>query len=402
MSDSYRYRLLLAQAARFYERHEAGRQDPFNVFSVLRSESDEVNLHSRFLHALLDYKRPGEKIRENLTDFLQHVGVKDFEQSNVKVERERDNIDILITNGDRKAVAIENKIRAKDQLGQLQRYHQKLKDADYSKIHLLYLTPDGDAPSKNSVGDLDCKPIPISYKYDLPPWLKRCQERAYDEPALRESVAQYVQLVQKLTGTDFSEAYMKDLTELCLQGNNLVLVHDLNEAMIDAKVLLLKKLWCEIDAALNAEISDIPSVDETFSDYDYPSERKIKHFFTAQRNRYHALYYPFGDGAGLGVAAGEKDGLIFGVECNQKKYPKRHENLRQALSGMDGGTSTQWWPWCREADGDLNLKNLTQRDLRRLSSEADRKEHAKGIAQGLVPVWKKVKADGLARDSRRR
>ena len=51
MSD--RHRLLMAQnllkeAARLYEKHEAGRPEPFNVFSVLRSESDEVNLHSRF------------------------------------------------------------------------------------------------------------------------------------------------------------------------------------------------------------------------------------------------------------------------------------------------------------------------------------------------------------------
>ena len=38
MSDSYR--LLLKRAARLYEKHEAGRQEPFNVFSVLRSESD--------------------------------------------------------------------------------------------------------------------------------------------------------------------------------------------------------------------------------------------------------------------------------------------------------------------------------------------------------------------------
>ena len=40
------FRLLLAKAARLFERHEAGRRERFNVFSVLRSEHDEVNLHS--------------------------------------------------------------------------------------------------------------------------------------------------------------------------------------------------------------------------------------------------------------------------------------------------------------------------------------------------------------------
>ena len=127
MSDRHRLlmaRNLLKEAARLYEKHEAGRPEPFNVFSVLHSESDEVNLHSRFLHALLDYQKPEQEIRENLADFLQHVGIKDFEQSNVKVERERYNIDILITNDDKKeAVVIENKIWAGDQPEQLQRYH---------------------------------------------------------------------------------------------------------------------------------------------------------------------------------------------------------------------------------------------------------------------------------------
>ena len=89
-------------------------------------------------------------------------------------------------------------------------------------------------------GDIDYRCI--SYKSDLVPWLRGCQKRAYEEPALRESVAQYLRLIGKLTGTDFSEAYMNDLKELCLKDNNLVLVHDLSEAMIEAKISLLAKL----------------------------------------------------------------------------------------------------------------------------------------------------------------
>ena len=71
MSDNYR--LLLLKATLLYERHEAGRRDPFNVFSVLRSGHDEVNLHSRFLHALLDYRQPSDEHRENLEDFLRSI-----------------------------------------------------------------------------------------------------------------------------------------------------------------------------------------------------------------------------------------------------------------------------------------------------------------------------------------
>lgn len=385
MSDQHRF--LLERAGRSYEKHEAGRQIPFNVFSVLRNESDEVNLHSRFLHALLNYRKPGEETRDNLTDFLQHVGVNDFEQSDVIVEREHENIDILVINGVGQAVVIENKIWAGDQSEQLSRYHRKLKKIGYREIHLLYLTLFGDTPSKDSVGDLDCKPI--SYKNDIRPWLKCCQQRAYDEPGLRESVAQYVQLVQKLTGTDFKEAYMNELTKLCLEGNNLTLVHDLNEAMIDARVCLLAKLWVEIDCALNEGISDLPPANK---DGEYAahavSNERIKRFLTNRQRVYHGLYYSFGRGVGsIAVEAGNGAGLIFGVRCH-KRHTDERSTLDEALRDV-GGKSTDWWS--RYQEDYLNLKTPTQDNLTLLSSEVGRKGYAKRIAQRLEFFWKAVK-----------
>ena len=63
---------LLKEAEVLYERHRAGRRDPFNVFTALRSPSDEVNLHSRFLHALLDHRKPGDgQRRANLEGFTK-------------------------------------------------------------------------------------------------------------------------------------------------------------------------------------------------------------------------------------------------------------------------------------------------------------------------------------------
>ena len=69
------FRLLLEKAARLHDRHETGRREGFNVFTVLRSEHDEVNLHSRFLAAVLDHRQsPGES-RENLKDFLDRLSL---------------------------------------------------------------------------------------------------------------------------------------------------------------------------------------------------------------------------------------------------------------------------------------------------------------------------------------
>ena len=66
--------LLLKDAAILYETYGVGRPEPFNVFSVLRKDKDEVNLHSRFLRAQLDHRKPGEEKRANLHDFIAKNG----------------------------------------------------------------------------------------------------------------------------------------------------------------------------------------------------------------------------------------------------------------------------------------------------------------------------------------
>ena len=173
------YRLLLAEAGRFYEKHRIGQVKAFNIFSVLLRESDEVNLHSRFLHALLDYKEQKSEKRENLISFLEHIGIRDFELDGETVERERLNIDILIQIDKDTAVAIENKIYAKDQENQLQRYKGDLETRGYKNIQMVYLTLDGRDPSSTGRGRLDKDEIiPISYqnsqepKKSIRPWLK--------------------------------------------------------------------------------------------------------------------------------------------------------------------------------------------------------------------------------------
>ena len=387
MSD---YQSLLGQV--LYKRYEAGRRKPFNVFSVLRRESDEVNLHSRFLHALLDYRELPEAERENLKDFLQHAVEKEFEDKGAIVERERDDIDILITNNDTKqAVVIENKIESGDPPQQLQRYYTRLKSKGYSDIHLLYLTLHGDEPSEDSVGDLDYETI--SYKDDLLPWLERCQKRAYDEPELRESVAQYRQLVRKLTGTDFTGEYMNELKKLLLRDNNLVLACDLIKAKTEVHIDLLQKLWGEIESALKNEIPGLPSRTQE-SDI---SEDRIRQFITWDRNyKHHGLFYPLGvKGAGLGVEVGHN--IYFGVYCFKKEYEEEYNRLREALQDVIGDSPTEWWPWLKNANKALNLRDLTHRETcEMLLNEEKRREYVAGIASGLKEVWNTIKKNGLA------
>ena len=379
---------LLKRAAHLYEKYEARREVPFNIFSTLRGERDEVNLHSRFLHALLNYQRSPDAPRQNLESFLRRIvkNNKDFAQSGIKVERERDNIDILITNDVRQAVVIENKIGAEDQSQQLQRYHDGLRERGFNDISLLYLTLDGYDPSEDSVGNLDYQNI--SYRDDLPPWLEGCQKRAYDEPALRESIGQYLQLIRKLTGTDFSEAYMKDLEKLCLEGNNLTLIPDLNEAVIRVRILLLKKLYGEIDSVLTELISKEPA--DKDKEREFSEETMGRYVRSTKGSMYYGLFYPFGSGdAQIGVEFGSD--IAFGVHYAKEKDEAKYSRIKEALKDVNGGKSNKSWPWYRCVDGGPDLRNPTSENLefvsKLLSDEEARKTYVEEIAHRLKPVW---------------
>ena len=400
------YPLLLEKAARLYERHEAGRQDTFNVFSVLRSESDEVNLHSRFLAALLDYRRSPDKSRRNLEDFLdpgflRSLGdddkrsdagsdIPNFEPDRMIVERESDNIDILIHDPysePRQAVVIENKIHAGDQPDQLKRYTEQLERRGYPRPHILvlYLTLDGHKASEDSAGGVAYKCV--SYR-ELIDWLKRCQERACDVPALRESVAQYLHLVQKLTGMDFTEAYMNGLKELCLKDNNLVLVHDLKEAMVEAQISLLVKFWREIKCEME-KIQNLPKKEAQYSDI---TEKRIREFVTWKKNfGYHGLHYEFRGTATLGVEVGRAN-IYIGVRChidNKNEY----ENIKENLKG--GKSPEECWPWWEWHPEDVNLKNPTRKNLELLADDCKRQKYAADIATRASEVWQKLQDAGL-------
>ena len=436
---------LLKEAQLSYVRHEEGRREPFNLFTVLRSESDEVRLHSRFLAALRDHRKaPGEP-RENLKDFLatvadqwkseaddaqrQHdedgqqiagqrrretdnvghealkiiVECSDFKSNSIQVKREYNDIDILIANNDKGdwAIVIENKIWAGDQPQQLWRYY---KSRNEQHVIVLYLSPDGQEPSEHSIYDeKKCcrvpknKLQPISYKDTLPSWLERCRQRACDEPELRESAAQYLHLVRKLTGTDQRREYMKELKELLLkEGNNLVLAYHLNEAMHEAKAYLVHELWKDIEEALD-EIEGLLTLK---SEEKYNLE-DISNYVRGGSAKF-GLYYPFGDDHGIlfaEVRSGNPDCTIVGLRFRETKNEEWLEHyvesrkLKELVEMFGGGEfgSSEEWAWYRFIGGAHALRRPTPEHLKALSNKAERARIVGNVVQPLEEAWKRLK-----------
>ena len=407
-------RLILANARMLYEKYDVGRPNPFNVFTVLRSPSDEVNLHSRFLHALLDHREPGrDKERRNLKDFLETVLPKKifYNIHKTEIQREKDNIDLLIIN---KAdppwvVVIENKIWAGDRPRQLEGYHESVSPGiDEANIHILYLTPYGHEASEDSARSIKYKPI--SYKYDILPWLEACQRRAVNNPPLRESLAQYMEVVRGLTGLNIGAEYMEKLKDLCLEKDNFVLVSHLSEAHKKACIHLVMKMWGHIKEAMENEFNGVletgpdPRISCVSGNGDVVEE-KIENAITRGNNiRWHGLYYPLSldkdnpTAPSLGVEL-ESRALWYGIRCKEEDFKTKFDAIRKSLKeeGCEQVSHWGWWPWADNAFKKLKIDYLKigedPEQWLWLKNEDNVKKCAEEIAKELKYIWGKLPDD---------
>ena len=240
------------------------RGECYNVFNVLGVYSQELS-HSAFIAALLN---PGgshgmqDAFLKAFIDTIAHGGTKpELDTAHAKVYKEYyignitettgGRIDILITDrsdtGNGKAgghaIIIENKIWAADQPNQLQRY-DKYACGTYSSdgYLLLYLTLDGKEPTDQSKGALTNYQC-ISYRSDIIDWLRQCAQLSFDKPRVRETILQYINLLQQLTNQNIME--QKQLIQLLTNKENFEQACAIADTMPAAKQYMVETLLRE-------------------------------------------------------------------------------------------------------------------------------------------------------------
>ena len=204
------------------------------------------------------------------------------------------------------------------------------------------------------------------YKY------RNCFDRALQEEGLSDGGARRVKGNQCTVGSveipNFQEMTASDFLDRVTR----VHIGFLEFASV-ARYPLLTELWCEIESALQEDISDLPLKSEDVS------EEKIKRFSD------HGLYYPFGSGAAsLGVRL-EEGSIFSGVYCKKHEQCELYMALKKALRDVSSEEPNCWWPWWTWANGDLEP----------LQDEGARRKYAKGISQSLKPVWDAIKRADL-------
>ena len=205
----------------------------FNVFDILGVSSDELS-HSAILTNLLNAKgRHGQKDlflklfietvkdsfhknetkRELLAHFKTLYSNAEKEKFAGKVNYEAEQggrIDIVINDG-KNNIIIENKVYAGDQPMQLVRY----KEFDIN-APIFYLTLDGNSPSDNSKGqlvegfDFTC----ISYKNEIVVWIEKCIKEMANKPFIRETLNQYLILIQQLTNQSNNNKMNEEISKI--------------------------------------------------------------------------------------------------------------------------------------------------------------------------------------------
>lgn len=225
----------LAIARKEREREAQKRGEKFNVFEILGMQSNETRLHSAIIAELLNPEGNHGLGAEPLRTFVTEVcndSLADFKCDNAKVfieynigrvEADYDvggRIDIVIKDGEGKAIIIENKIYAGDQPKQISRYNKFANDTfGKSNYQLFYLTLDGHSASEFSEqGSEDEGKLKdgqdyyvLSYGENIVKWLNQCRSLAIDKPLVREVLGQYIQTLNKLTGNDMKKSEQEQL-----------------------------------------------------------------------------------------------------------------------------------------------------------------------------------------------
>jgi len=354
----------------------------FNLFSVLRSTSDEVRLHSRFLAFLLDPKATHNQGPALLSLLLKRLGIHAFDLAHARVDVEYQNIDILVRNRAGQAVIIENKIYAGDQEEQLWRYHQRMQAEGSSEVWTTYLTLDGSEPDEQSSKGLPV--ILVSYEAEIIAWLKDCIPLVAREPGVRESLFQYIELLQKLTSSDQDETYMNKLKEQILQGDNLFLIADLNHAFRAVLADLQFDIWERMAARQMSDYSQLGKPEITAT-----KDAVSAYYKRAKNSKYISFTFPFTFMKG-GVYIELNHRLYCGYYCDGEEWPEERQRLlglSRELAPATRASDALFWKY---PSVNVNLHTPSNEDLALLRDPEVREAIAVGLLNDAFGLWQRA------------
>lgn len=210
-----------------FRKEHPDKRDEFNVFRAMRTSTDEVRLHSRFIASLLDPDAPHGLGTLPLELFLKEIKVPEYIYQgiidarridiypNYQRKAEHEHIDILIKS-DTHAVIIENKINAADGLEQIKRYYVQITQKEaYAKknVAIYYLAREGKNPSEYSTMDIANRVVAIRYEKEILGWLRKILESRRGENPVYAYIEQYSETIKDIAMCSDEVNERKELLE---------------------------------------------------------------------------------------------------------------------------------------------------------------------------------------------
>jgi len=265
----------------------------FNIFSILRMESNEVTTHSRFIAELLNPNGSHDQSDKFLTIFkntfapeskLNLATTKVYVEHYVgKVETESGGrIDILIKDTEGNVIMIENKVYAAEQSNQLLRYHNA-----FPSGKLIYLTLFGEkSREENSAGLYET----MSYETDMVNWLEQCLVKVENMPVIQQTIIQYINVIKKLTNQSLNNKMSQEIVNKILEEKEYLTAY---KVLYDVNNELKKELVTRILGKIGEMLSKKGFEDVKTMDCGV-TQGTLFHIQTASMKKNHiklALYF---------------------------------------------------------------------------------------------------------------
>ncbi len=355
-----------------YQKIEEASIDSFNIFSILRKSNDEVNLHSRFIYELLNPNGTHKQGSKFLELFLKEIEIK-LPSLDVAIFKEKFNIDILITSKP-KAIIIENKIDTQDHSNQLSTYFETVKSRGYREknIFIIYLTLFKEEPNEKKMRD---RILNITYTQHIRKWLNSCIKEVATVPTLRETLVQYLNLINRLTHQSDHKGFILEVKDFLLKENNLKTVLNIEDSVIEAKIEIQLTFWKELMNRLKL------NYDFRFSNYngDKNIKQSVEKYYKKQKNR-KEYGYEYQVDENLYFFIEIKNNLYYGFYFLDNKKIEKAQVKKLDKIEIDWEDNNYW----KYTDKRLNFEKFNTPNVLDLIDKEKREEDIKKISTEII------------------
>jgi len=345
--------------------------DSFNIFSILRKSDDEVNLHSKFIYELLNPHGSHKQGDIFLKLFLQTAEIE-FKTLGAYAFREKYHIDILVQS-EKESIIIENKIYTQDHSGQLSQYLKTIQKQGYQdkNIQLIYLTLFDEEPNEIAIRD---KVINISYSQTIKIWIESCIKEVALFPTIRETLTQYLNLINRLTQQSQYKGFILEVKDFLLQENNLQTLLNIEQAVIEAKIEVQLNFWKTILAQLTAHYP--------FKFYslngDTKLEKSVHKYYKKQKNKKdYGLEYQIDDNLYFFIEL--RDNIYYGFYFldNKNIQPQQEEKLNKIAINWEDN----YWKYPQKK---INFEKFNTKNVLDLIDKQQRESDVKTISNEIL------------------